>query len=117
VLFGPHTNAPLYNEILAVTSEKEIYPSDILHFTTPDEASALVREHLGLALLPPAAAWRIARDGITIRPLAEDRLRSVTSLTVRADSKSKLVNEFVKSAGKKLTEAVQKGQSRLPLAG
>jgi DNA-binding transcriptional LysR family regulator len=117
VLFGPHTNAYLYNEILAVTSQKEIHPSDILHFTTPEEASGLVREHRGLALLPPTAAWRIARDGITIRPLAENRLRLVTSLAVRADSKSKLVNEFVKAAGRKLTEVGQKGQTRLPLAG
>lgn len=117
VLFGPHTNAHLYNEILAVTSEREIYPSDILHFTTPDEASGLVREHYGLALLPPAAAWRIARDGITIRPLAEDRLRLVTCLAVRADSKSKLVNEFVKAAGRKLDGIGRKGQSKLPLTG
>jgi DNA-binding transcriptional LysR family regulator len=117
VLFGPHTNAHLYNEILAVTSEKEIYPTDIFHFTTPDEASGLVREHHGLALLPRTAAWRIARDGITIRPLAEDRLRLVTSLAVRADSKSKLVNEFVKAAGRKLTDLGQRGQSRLPLTG
>lgn len=116
-LFGSHTNAHLYNEILTVTSEKEIYPSDIFHFTTPDEASGLVREHHGLALLPRTAAWQIARDGITIRPLEEDRLRLVTSLAVRADSKSKLVNEFVKAAGRKLTEVGQKGQGRLPLAG
>lgn len=35
LLFGPHTNAHLYNQILAVTSEKEIYPSDIFHYTRP----------------------------------------------------------------------------------
>jgi DNA-binding transcriptional LysR family regulator len=117
VLFGPHTNAYLYNQFLAVTSEKEIYPSDIYHFTSPDEASGLVREHHGLALLPRTAAWRIARDGITIRPLAEDRLRLVTSLAVRADSKSRLVNEFVKAAGRKLGEVGQRRQGRLPLTG
>ena len=117
VLFGPHTNAYLYNQILAVTSEKEIYPSDIFHFTSPDEASGLVREHHGLAVLPRTAAWRIARDGITIRPLSEDRLRLVTSLAVRADSKSRLVNEFVKAAGRKLSEIGQRKQGRLPLTG
>jgi DNA-binding transcriptional LysR family regulator len=117
ILFGPHTNAYLYDQILSVTAEKEIYPTDILHFTTPDEASALVREHHGLALLPRTAAWRIARDGITIRPLVEDRLRIVTSLAVRADTKSKLVNEFVKAAGRKLTEAGQRRQGRLSLTG
>ncbi len=117
VLLGPHINAYLYDRIQAVTSEKEIYPSDIYHFTSIEEASALVREHDGLGLLPRTAAWRIARDGITIRPLAEDRLRLVTSLAVRGDSKSRLVTEFVKAAGRKLSEAGQRGQSRLPLTG
>ncbi|MEG9431910.1 LysR family transcriptional regulator [Terriglobus sp. ADX1] len=117
VLFGPHTNAHLYNQILSVTSEKEIYPSDILHFTSPDEASGLVREYHGLAFLPRTAAWRIARDGITIRPLAEDGLRLTTSLAVRADSKSRLVNEFVKAAGRRLSEVGQRAQRRLPLTG
>jgi DNA-binding transcriptional LysR family regulator len=117
MLLGPHINAYLYDQVQAVTSEKEIYPSDIYHFTSPEEASGLVREHHGLALLPRTAAWRIARDGITIRPLVEDRLRLVMNLAVRADSKSRLVNEFVKAAGRKLSEVGQRMQSRLPLTG
>jgi DNA-binding transcriptional LysR family regulator len=117
VLLGPHINAYLYDQILAVTSEKEICPTDIYHFTSPEEASVLVREHHGLALLPRTAAWRIARDGITIRPLVEDRLRLILNLTVRADSKSRLVNEFVKAAGRKLSEFGKQRQSRLPLTG
>ncbi len=117
VLLGPHVNAHLYDQIQAVASEKEVYPLDIYHFTSAEEASALVREHDGVALLPRTAAWRIARDGITIRPLAENRLRLVMSLAVRADSKSRLVNEFVKAAGRKLSEVGQRGQGRLPLTG
>jgi DNA-binding transcriptional LysR family regulator len=117
MLLGPHINAYLYDQIQAVAADKEVYPSDIYHFTSPEEASGLVRDHHGLALLPRTAAWRIARDGITIRPLAEDRLRLVTSLAVRADSKSRLVNEFVKAAGRKLSGVGQRRQSRLPLTG
>lgn len=117
MLLGPHVNGYLYDQIQSVASEKEVHPSDIYHFTSPEEASELVREHNGLALLPRTAAWRIARDGITIRPLAEPRLRLVTNLAVRADSKSKSVNEFVKAAGRKLTEIGQRGQTRLPLTG
>jgi DNA-binding transcriptional LysR family regulator len=117
VLLGGHINAYLYDQVMAVTSEREIYPSDIYHFTSPEEASGLVREHHGLAFLPRTAAWRIARDGITIRPLAEDRLRLVTSLAVRGDSKSRLVNEFVKAAGRKLSDIGQRTQRKLPLTG
>ena len=117
ILLGPHVNGYLYEQIQSVASEKEIHPSDIYHFTSPEEASELVREHRGLAVLPKTAAWRIARDGLTIRPLAEDRLRLVTSLAVRADSRSKLVNEFVKAAGRKFTEVGHRGQRKLPLTG
>jgi DNA-binding transcriptional LysR family regulator len=117
VLFGPHINSYHYDHILAVTSEKEIHPSDIYHFTSPEEASALVREYDGLAFLPRTGAWRIARDGLTIRPLAEDRLRVVTNLAVRADNKSRLVTEFVKAAGRKLGNVGQQAQSKLPLTG
>ncbi len=116
-LFGPHVHPYLYEQIQTVASEKEIHPADIHHYTSPEEASGLVREHHAVALLPRAAAWRIARDGITIRPLAEDRLRLITNLVVRADNKSRLVTEFVKAAGRKLGELGQRTQSRLPLTG
>lgn len=83
----------------------------------PEEASELVREHKGLAFLSRAAAWRISRDGLTMRPLTEERRRLVTSLAVRVDSKSRLVNKFVKAAGKKFGSVGQRTQGRLPLTG
>jgi DNA-binding transcriptional LysR family regulator len=117
MLLGQHANAHLYDLIQTVASDKGVHPSDIYPFTSPDEASELIREHRGLAFLPRTAAWRIARDGITIRPLAEDRLRLITCLAVRIDSKSRLVNEFVKAAGRKLGSFGQRRQSSLPLTG
>jgi DNA-binding transcriptional LysR family regulator len=113
MLLGKHANAHLYDTIQSVGADQGAYPSDIYHFTSPEEASELVREHHGLAFLPRSAAWRIARDGITMRPLAERRLHLVTSLAVRAETKSRLVNEFVKAAGRKFGVI---GQRKLPLA-
>lgn len=115
ILLGEHANAHLYDTIQSVAAQKDVHPADLYHFTSPEEAGELVREHRGLAFLPRAAAWRIARDGLTIRPLAEDRLRLVTSLAVHIDSRSRLVNEFVKAAGKKFGGMSQKGQKKLPL--
>jgi LysR substrate binding domain len=97
-------------------SEKNVHPSDVHQFTSPEEASELVREHGGLAFLPRAAAWRISRDGLTLRPLEEDRLRLITSLAVHVDNRSRLVNEFVKAAGRKLGGIDQRNQRRLPLS-
>ena len=92
------------------------YPLDIYQFTRPEEASELIRRHRGLAFLPRSAAWRITRDGITMRPLAEPRLCLVASLAVRADNKSRLVKEFVKAAGRKFGSIGQAAQRKLPLA-
>jgi DNA-binding transcriptional LysR family regulator len=117
ILLGQHANAYLYDLIQSVASDSGVHPSDLYHFTSPEEASELVREHRGLAFLSRAAAWRVSRDGLTMRPLMEDRLRLVTSLAVRVDSKSRLVNEFVKAAGKKLGGMGPKTQGRLPLTG
>lgn len=117
ILLGQHANAHLYDSIQSATSDKGVHPSDIYHFTSPEEASELVREHRGLAFLPRTAAWRIACDGLTMRPLADDRLRLVTSLAVRADSKSRLVTEFVKAAGRKLNGVRFAIQGQLPLTG
>ena len=116
ILLGKHGNAHLYDTIHSVGADRGVHPLDIYHFTSPEEASELVREHHGLAFLPRSAAWRIARDGITMRPLAEPRLRLVTSLAMRADSKSRLVNEFVKAAGRKFSGIGQTAQRKLPLA-
>jgi len=117
ILLGQHANAYLYDLIQSVASDRGMHPSDVYHFTSPEEASELVREHGGLAFLSRATAWRIARDGLTMRPLTEDRLRLITSLAVRVDSKSRLVNEFVKAAGKKFGGIGQRTQGRLPLTG
>jgi DNA-binding transcriptional LysR family regulator len=117
IILGQHANVHLYDAIHSVASERGVHPSDVYHFTSPEEASELVREHGGLAFLSRVAAWRIARDGLTMRPLTEDSLRLITSLAVRVDSKSRLVNEFVKAAGKKFGGIGQRTQGRLPLTG
>ncbi len=115
VILGKHANSHLYDAVHSVASDKNVHPLDVYQFTSPEEASELVREHQGLAFLPRAAAWRIARDGLTMRPLEEHRLRLVTSLAVHADNRSRLVNEFVKAVGKKLGKIDQSRQRSLPL--
>jgi DNA-binding transcriptional LysR family regulator len=115
VVVGKHANAHIYDTILSIGSDKNVHPSDVYEFTSPEEASELVREHRGLAFLPRAAAWRIARDGLTLRPLQENRLRLVTSLAAHVDNRSRLVNEFVKAAGRKLGGIDQRNQGKLPL--
>jgi hypothetical protein len=85
--------------------------------TSAEEASELILAHKGVGFLSRGDAWRIARDGVTMRPLAEERLRLVTKLATRADNKSRLVSEFVRAVGRKLASTRPAQQARLPLAG
>lgn len=117
ILLGRHANAHLYEKIQILASQKDVRIRETHHFTSPEEAAELIREHSGLAFLPKTAAWRIARDGITMRPLAEDDLHLVTNLAMRADSKSRLVTEFVKAASRKLSSIKPSAQRRLSLTG
>jgi hypothetical protein len=84
---------------------------------SPEEVSELILEHQALAFLPRAAAWRISRDGTTMRPLSEPQLRLVTNLAVRSDTKSRLVKEFVRATSRKMDSLTLKPQGRLPLTG
>lgn len=117
ILLGRHANAHLYDTIQLLASEKDVRIGEIHPFTSSEEAAELIREHNGLAFLPKMAAWRIARDGITMRPLAEDSLRLITNLAMRADSKSRLINEFVRATGRKLNDLRPTIQGQLPLTG
>jgi len=117
ILPAPHVNPHFHEMIRTAAVETGIAARDVHHVMTAEEASELVMAHKGVAFLTRSGAWRIARDGVTMRPLAEDRLRLVTKLATRADNKSRLVSEFVRAAGRKLTSARPARQARLPLAG
>jgi hypothetical protein len=78
----------------------------------------LVLAQKGVAFLPRDAAWRIASEGIAMRPLVEEQLRLVTSLATRSDNKERLVGEYLRAAGRKLRSiAPPPQQGSLPLFG
>lgn len=115
VLFSRHVGPYLYEMVQREASELRISASDIHHFSSPEEAVPLILENEGLAFLNRTSAWRIAQDGITMRPLVENNLRVITNLAVRADSKSRLVKEFVKATARKLNNLQKPVQQRLSL--
>ncbi|HZP06419.1 MAG TPA: LysR family transcriptional regulator [Terracidiphilus sp.] len=102
VMFSRHVNPYLYDRIQRQASTDGVSGADLHHVSSPEEAVPLILENYGLAFLNRTGAWRIAQHGITMRPLAEDSLRLITNLTVRADTKSRLIGEFVKATARKL---------------
>ena len=117
IVLSRHANPYLYDMILFVASSKNSRPREIFQVMSPEEVPELILEHRALAFLPRSAAWRIALGGITMRPLSEEKLRLVTNLAMRSDTKSRLVNEFARAASRKIDSLKFKVQGQLPLTG
>jgi DNA-binding transcriptional LysR family regulator len=116
ILPAPHINPYITEMIQAAASAKNIVAPDSHTFTTAEEASALVLAHKGAAFLTRESAWRISSNEIAIRPLAEERLKLVTSLATRSDDKKRLTSEFVRAVGRKLVKAQHPQQQGTALA-
>ena len=82
------------SEIGAVDAAQSTYAKIPYPFIANDGAVAFVVK---------SGAIRIARDGVTVRPLAEAELLLKTYLVSRADEKSRVVSELVRAFMRKLT--------------
>lgn len=115
-LFAKQVSPYMYDSVRHAAAKAEVSPLELHHVTGAEEAVPLILERCGLAFLTRGGAWRIARDGITMRPLAEENLKLVTNLAVRADSNSRIVREFVKATAQKLEILKKPAQARLPMS-
>jgi DNA-binding transcriptional LysR family regulator len=117
ILPASNVNPHVFEMIQRAASKKGIVAADRHYVMTAEEASELVLARKGVAFLPCDAAWRIASEGIAMRPLAEEQLKLVTRLATRSDNKERLVSEYVRAAGRKLSGIALPLQGGLPLAG
>jgi DNA-binding transcriptional LysR family regulator len=117
ILLASSVNPYVYEMIQRVASKQEIIPVDRHYVMTAEEALEQVLEQKGVAFLPRDAAWRIACEGIAMRPLVEEQVKLVTRLATRSDNKTRLVSEYVRATGRKLSSIAPPQQRRLPLVG
>jgi DNA-binding transcriptional LysR family regulator len=115
-LFERRLHPPLYDSILHLAQERGIRPSKIQHFTVPEEVFPFVAEGLGAAFLVKAGALRMARNGVTVRPLAEHELQLKTYLAARADNESRVASELVRAFMRKMSDVNQYKQMQLPIS-
>jgi len=117
ILFERRLHPPLYDAILSVAERRNIAPSKIQRVTAPEEAFPFVADGSGVAFLVKAGALLMARNGVTVRPLAEGELCMKTYLATRADNKSKIVSELVRSFMRKISTLTKERQLTLPMSG
>ena len=117
VLFSKHVNPVMHEALLRKAEELGVAPREIQYVTTAEEAAYLVVKHEGVAFINRTGAWRVARDGLTMRPLDEPGTTVKTTLITRSDDRTRLTSEYVRAAMRKLPRKSDADQRTLPLTG
>lgn len=97
ILFERHVHPYLYDDLVRMTKPASKAGHSLHHVMIAEDAAHFVRRGFGVAVLTQAGAWRIARSGLTIRPLRVDGLRIQTRLTCRSDNQDRTVRDFVRT--------------------
>ena len=116
VLFERRVHPALYDAIIRAAREMRVTPAQIHHVMTAEEAFPFIARGRCLAFLTRSGALRIARETMTIRPLMEESLLLRTYIIARADNKSKIVSEFMRTFVKKLSHYNTVKQLQLPIS-
>jgi DNA-binding transcriptional LysR family regulator len=102
VIFERRMHPPVYDSVMRLAQERNMAPARVQHIVVPEDAYPFIADGGAVAFVVKSGAIRIARDGITVRPLAEDSLILRTYLASRADEKSRVVSELVRAFMRKL---------------
>ncbi len=70
----------VYDTVTRLARERKVRPVRIHHVMMPEEAFPLISTDSCVALVVKSGALRIAREGVTVRPLAENALLLKTYL-------------------------------------
>lgn len=115
VLFERRMHQPVYDAVIELAEKRKVRPARIHHVMMPEEAFPLISANSCVAFVVKSGALRIAREGVTVRPLAEDSLLLKTYLASYAENKSKLVSELVRAFMRKLSTFTKVRRSPLPM--
>jgi DNA-binding transcriptional LysR family regulator len=102
ILFERRLHPPLYDAVLQLAEQYKIVPHEIQHITSQEEAFPFVLEYNSVAFLTKAGALLLARNGVTVRPLAERALSLKTYLISLAENRSKVTSELERGFMRKL---------------
>ena len=97
VIFERTMHPPVYDSVMRLARERNVSAAKVHHVVVPEDAYPFIADTGAVAFVVKSGAIRIARDGITVRPLAEESLILKTYLTSRADDNSKVVSELVRA--------------------
>jgi DNA-binding transcriptional LysR family regulator len=103
VIFERQIHPPVYDTVMRRAEDLNVAPAKLHHIVVPEDAYSYIADNGAVAFMVKSGAIRIARDGITVRPLAEDSFTLKTYLASRADNRSRVVSELVRAFMRKLS--------------
>ena len=116
VVFDRRTQPALYDTLFELAHESQVETRGLHHVMSAEEAGHLIQKNGGVAFLTRAGAIRVAHGGLAARELTEPDLTLDIHMVARADNKSKLVSEFVRTYVKLLKSVLCPPQMTLPIA-
>jgi DNA-binding transcriptional LysR family regulator len=117
ILFPRSVNTEIYDRITETAANEGIPTRQAHEIMTAQEAFYLVSEGAGVAILPKPSAIGVRASGVVVVPLFETSLSFETSLIMRRDDDSKLVNSFARMFLRKYARKIGSGrQMELPLS-
>lgn len=103
VLFERRVHVRMYDSIMIGAQKSHVTPAQIHHVMTAEEAFPYISQGGCVAFLTKSGALRLANGHITMRPLTEESLVLKTYIAARADNKSKIASEFVRTFVRKVS--------------
>jgi DNA-binding transcriptional LysR family regulator len=117
ILFPRSVNSLIYDRITETAANQGIPTRHAHEVMTGQEAFYLVSEGAGVAILPKPSVIGVRTSGVVVVPLFDPSLTFETSLIMRRDEDSKLVNAFARTFLRKYVRKLgPERQMELPLS-
>lgn len=85
------------NTIMKLAEIRKIRPAKIQRIVLPEEAFPYIADGDAVAFVVKSGALRLARNGVTVRPLRENDLVLKTCLVSHKENRSKVVSELMRT--------------------
>ncbi len=116
ILFARRVHPVVHDAIMDAAQVDGIAPKHVHLIITTQQAVHLVSEHAGVAILTKPAAMGSNAASVVVKPLSSASLQFKTCVIMRAESESRLVNEFVRAFLRRYeAPRTQPTQMELPL--
>lgn len=97
ILLAKNVHPIIHDAVLQVAQSAGIAPKEGHDVMTAHQAVHLVSEHVGVAILFKPTGLRFREEDVVIKPLSDSSLSFETCLVMRAEDRSRAVNEFARA--------------------